>query len=858
MDRRTFLHAAVLGSSVARQYEPAASEKLGPARVQPNGQPPAVDGGYYEFSEDGTECIIKRYDTPLPWMNLLNNDTFQTWITHTGHMECLIFDRGLNGLTNPQVESGHVYLCDGSSGRYFMLNRPAPGGIWRARHGLGYSTIEACADALEATITYFVPRDDSVLVWLLSLRNRQAVQRTIHVFSTVEWSLGDQSKTMVFQGHGGGGDAFTGGSQFNLSKRVVLERDALYATQTAWPNLSYKQKPWPYTGFFGAGLPLESFDTTRSIFLGRHGSVEKPAAVERGICSNLPFWGLNEFPWGVLQHQLAIPAGGEQRIALVLGMARNKADIPGILAKYADPCRAEAELEKVKAYWREFLATTTNIRTPAPEIDRNLNVWSKYHWRSAVMRSQNNGLRGLGFWSYGLMGNSIGWAPRELAVQPHDLGIVKECLTTMMQGQYQDVTLGKLSEPVPLMLSSDLDLKWPPPKSKLRPYPHAHDIETGASAFINYLHETGDLRFLEEKTPWVDGGEGTAFDHLARAIEYSLQGLSPRGLALLNPGIGDWDDELNMVSREGRGESVMLSMTICYLLREAAQVAKAADHDAEAAKWLEQYDRIKSAVNRLAWNGEWYIRAFADLYERLTPVGTTTDKEGRIYLVPQSWAVLSGIAEGERAQKCMEAVERYLVCDYGPLNYAPAYTSLNPTVGTCSNYAPGLRNSCIYPRPAGWHIMAECVANRAEEAFDIYWKTSLAHAVRDIDRFQDEPYVYPEVYNGPAHRTYGMGQFQWNLGEGQNWMWHSYVYYILGVRPVLEGLLVDPKIPRAWEGFRVERPFRGSWYEIEIGNPKHVNRGVSSMLVDGRRVNGNLIRAHADGKRHEVKVTLGA
>ena len=330
-----------------------------------------------------------------------------------------------------------------------------------------------------------------------------------------------------------------------------------------------------------------------------------------------------------------------------------------------------------------------------------------------------------------------------------------------------------------------------------------------------------------------------------------------RGLPLLNKGIGDWNDELNMISREGKGETIMLAMTICFTLKECAALAKAAGREQHAARWMQSYDALKEVINRVGWDGDWYLRAFADGEAEPLPIGTAKDKEGRIYLNTQTWAVLSGVADSERTRKCMESVEKHLLSEYGPMIYAPSYSKPDKHVGVASMYAPGFRNGCIYLRPAGWSVIAACAAKRPDLAFRIYNNSSLTRVAKDVERFQHEPYAYPENYVGPEHATAGMGQYQWCLGEGANWMWHSYVYYILGVRPELNGLLVDPCIPSHWPGFRMRREFRGARYEIEVSNPRQARMGVASLTVDGARVQGNLIAPHRDGRVHAVSAVLG-
>ncbi|MDA2928586.1 hypothetical protein MYX84_01350 [Acidobacteria bacterium AH-259-O06] len=814
---------------------------------------------YYEFSEDGRECIIKRPDTPMPWMNLLSNDVFQAWITHRGYHECYMLDRSLNGLTNPQEVSGHIYIKDSSTGQFFMLNRPRKGAFWEASHGLGYTTVRTSDLSLSVEVTYFVPRDDHALIWLITVQNHLPRERQIDLFSTVEWSLGDQFKVMVFESHGGGGNSYSGGSQFNLYKKVDLKDGILYANQYAWRTLGIQQKPWPYTGFFSSSLPIESFDCVKGNFLGQGGTIENPQALKRSLCTNTSFWSINEFPWGVLHNRLTLAPRGEQKLALTLGMVRKKGEVAALAEKYADLHTVENERQRAKRSWDDLLKRSVNVETPEVEIDRIVNIWSKYQWRSSLTRGLNTGLPGLGFWSYALAGGSYNGSNLDVVLQPHDVTILKASLRNSLQLQYQAMDAGSLTENQPLMLYSDLDMNWPPQKTAGKPFPIPHSHETfKVFPLPMYIKEFGDLSVLDERIPFIDGKEGTVFEHMKLAVHYSLRGLGRRGLPLMIKGIGDWNDELNMVSRQGRGESVMLGMQLCYILREFVLVARAYDRSAEAEEWMQKYDYIKSAINQYAWDGEWYIRAFADGEDRPVPIGSSKNEEGKIYLNAQSWAVLSGVAEGTRARQCMQSVEKYLVTDYGPMLFAPAYSQFDEHVGTQSRYAPGWRNACIYPRPAGWAIIAACLADLPNLAFKMYKNTSLPHVSRNIERFQHEPYVYPENYVGPDHRLAGLAQFQWNLGEGTNWMWHSYVYYILGVRPELGGLLVDPKIPSDWQGFKLTRPFAGATYEIEVRNPYQENMGVRSMDVDGKTVEGNLIPFHRDGNKHTVKVVLGA
>lgn len=862
LTRRSFVRLCSAGSVASLPIDALSRSHsglvFGQTEVSPHAAQPSSATEYFRFSENGDECIINRPDLPAPWINLLSNDSFITWITHRGYIECALLDRGHNGLTNPQDTSGLVYVRDRASGKYFCVNAPEPGTRWECRHGLGYTVVTAHALDLTVEVTYFVPRDADLVTWLIRVTPESNAPRELDVFSTVEWNLGDQNKHLLFKNHGGGGDAFTGGSQFNLFKRVSVRNDVMYATQPVWLTLRSDAPAWPYTGFMAGSAAPNSYECVKQNFLGAGRTSRNPIQVERGQCASQQIWSDNEYPWGVLHHRLQFDSTSPASLAIVTGMARDANTIPATVREHATIHAAQENLARVTDFWGNFRRHIIQVKTPEPETDRLINIWAPYQWRNNMLRSMTTGRYGLGFWSYGLVGSSSGGALTEVNAQPHDLRIIRDAVLQFMSLQYRDTTLSKLSDDAPLMRAADLGRPWPPKPSRgpFR-YPHSHETDN-IYPIAQYVVESGDMAFLDQRAPWLDGGEATVFEHLENALKYATQGLSERGLPRLTPGIGDWNDDLNGVCVEGRAESVMLAMELCYSLRECANLARHCGRAAQHSAWTATYQRIKDACNRYAWDGEWYVRAFSDRGPELIPLGTNKDKEAKIFLNTQSLAVISGVAEGERALQCMRSVQKHLVCDYGPMLYAPAYTHFDPRAGIQSASAPGWRNANIYFRPSGWAIIAACLANLPDLAFDMYCRASLSRKCKDILRYVCEPYVYSENVNGPDHPMAGRGQYQWNLGEGTNWMWRSYVYYILGIRPVFEGLLVDPRMPSHWPGFSLSRDFRGSRYEITVANPDRRTMGVRRAKVDGSIISGNILPAFADGKSHRVEVTLEA
>ena len=808
----------------------------------------------YSFSDDGKEVIINEPNLPEAWLNRLTNDVFHTWITQNGYIESFLLNPDLNGLVNPQDVSGHLYLRD-EDGKHILLNNKGPlTTSWKSIHGLGYTRIETSGLGINCTVTYFVPRSDDVIVIKIKLHNSGAKNKTLDLFSQVEWSLGDVTKSIVYKGDG------RGGSQFNLYKKVTMENQTMIARQLVWKTLGPAGKPWPYIGFMSSSLPIKGFETGKERFLGIPGDFTNPAQVVDGKCSNTNFWSENEYPWGVLQNSFELKPKQDTEVVIVLGMARNEENINQLKNKYADLNKVQEEFMKLNDFHNQFLNRALKVSTPEKSIDRIINIWSPYQWRSTMSKDLNTGKRGLSFWNYSIEGGVFGFwgGDAELAVQPHDLQITKESIQRNLSMQFADPKTKRLSADAPALLYDDVDFKLPKqtPTNGFK-VSHHHEVY-GLYAISLYLRETGDFDFLKEQIPFVLGEQGTVFDHMIKGVDYALNGISPRGLPYVNKGVGDWNDEINRMSSEGKAESIMYGMQLCYLLKEYADIASTTGHLDMAKEWMGKYKLIKDACNKYAWDGEWYVYSFADGGKEPLPIGSSKNIEGSIYLNSQSWSVIGGVADTERADKSLEAVRKRLLSEFGPLLFMPSYTHFNEHVGVQSEYAPGWRNACMYPRPAGWAIMAACLANKPDLAWAMYKPASLPYISQNIERYRAEPYVYSENYVGPDHPKAGLGQFKWNLGEGTNWMWHSYVYYILGIRPELDGLLVDPKIPSTWPGFTLEREFRGDHYFIEVFNPEKVGQGIKSITVDGIKIKGNVVIPKMDGKRHIVKVIMGS
>jgi cellobiose phosphorylase len=368
---------------------------------------------------------------------------------------------------------------------------------------------------------------------------------------------------------------------------------------------------------------------------------------------------------------------------------------------------------------------------------------------------------------------------------------------------------------------------------------------------IHYLYETGDLAFLEENIPFYDTGEATVKEHLIRALEYSLRHLSPRGIPLRRT--ADWNDALTG-GRLGKGESVMVAHQLAYTIKILIPVLEKIGEKELIKKYQLIYDRVKNTLNKDFWDGAWYIRATTD---DGGPIGSKKNKEGKIDINAQTWSVLSGVGHFKgRDKKAMDSVWEHLNTKYGPAMFLPAYHLPSETFGIVSQFTPGTKeNGAIFNHPVTWAIIAECLLGRGDKAYKYWQETSPVLRGEDPDLYKVEPYVYAEFIYGPDHPQFGRGSFTWTTGSA-SWYWRACLDYIIGLQPTLDGLKVEPCLPKVWTKVKVERDFRGSRYLIEINNPQKVNKGVKSIIVDDKKIKGNILPLFPNGE-HQVIVEMG-
>ncbi|MBD3224330.1 MAG: glycosyl transferase family 36 [Caldithrix sp.] len=801
---------------------------------------------YGNFSEDGKEFIIHRPDTPVPWVNYLSNGRYSGLISHTAGGYSFYQYPKDSRITRWRYNS----LPVDRPGRYLLLRDQESRQFWsptwqptetplqdfRCRHGLYYTIIESRYTGLDHEVLYFVPSDD-LEIWQLTITNNRPQKTTLDIFAFAELALGHALVDLINQPND---------QHFN---EAFFDHDmqTLFASKRYWVRYSgatveQANESWDKYVFFSCTEAVKGWDSSKNQFIGRWRSEANPEAVEKGSCFNSEITAGDAI--AALQNSITIPAGQTKTIAFLMGVVpreKFKEHAVPIIGAYRSLNKIGAEFKQLKEEWNDYLSHV-QVQTPHENMNIMLNVWNQYQTSVTFKFSRDA--------SYHHGGLLFGRGYRDSCQDIMGPVIarpqwVKQRIREMSQYQFSEGSTFHLYHPLSKTGErtghSDTPL-WLP------------------FALTVYLKETADFDFLQESTPFYDEGAGSIVDHVHKAISFVLSQLTDRYLAKFGP--GDWNDTLDYLGRKGKGESVWVTMFLAFVLKEMRSLMLHLQNADKAEWYAQEYRKVNQAINEHCWDGKWYIRGTND---EGRVIGSAQNKEGQLFLNTQSWAVISGVAQGERARLCLQAVSEHLDTDKGPKILHPAYTAIDDTIGLATRCVPGKKeNGAVFNHPVSWNILAECLMGNAERAFDIYQKALPMNPVIDIDRYEVEPYVYAEYVTSPDHNTSGQASHSWLTGSS-TWMLRDGMDYILGIRPDYNGLTIDPCVPQSWREYRVFRKFRGKSYRINVRNPQGVNRGVQCITINDEPVEGNNINLHDAKIQHliqsagvvDVYVTMG-
>ncbi len=796
---------------------------------------------YGEFSHQGDEYIIYRPDTPKPWVNFITNGNYCMQVSQTGGGHSFVGDAAYNRITREipgdnvieDRPGRYIYIRDNDTGEYWgMTWQPVMKKLdhYQARHGIGYTTIESSYAGIDGSITYFVPEDDPCEIWKVAINNFTERKRRLSAFIFVEWDLGSREANLME-------------SAFNdLFNDMIYKNNTIFATKRRWNTAEKEGLYWDKVAFLTLDHEVDSFDCIKEKFTGMYGDIIAPKAVIDGHCSRSE--GQGHRAVGVLQKNITLGPKAKMEFNVMVGTGLSNPEAKSfpqaqrsgiahaekLIAKYAKPGAIDDAFNKVRAHWDDYLGHVRS-KTPDPFFDYSFNYWNKYQaWVTAQWSLMDTYYIG--------GGGTIGFrdmCQHIIGIMPNDVTLALNRLKELMRFQFNE---GRTVH------------NWDKLTKRGTITNHSDDAQWLITSVIYYLKETGKLHVLKDDVDYYDSGSGTVLQHVIRAMEYSLKNLSPRHLPYRRT--ADWNDALNG-GHEGKGESQMVAAQICYNLRELSPFLEAVGEHELVNKYQRYYKKIKDAVNEHFWDGGWYTRGTAN--DR-TQIGSKKSTYNKIDINAQTWAVMSGIADKDRAVKAMDAVWKKLNTKYGPAMFLPAYQHPEEKYGIISQFTPGTKeNGAIFNHPVSWAVIAETMIGRGDQAYKLWKETNFVYRGQEPELYRVEPYVYAEFVYGPEHPEFGRGSFTWATGSA-SWFWRACLDNILGIQPVLGGLKIDPCIPRDWRQVEVSRRFRGADYHIRIQNPFRINKGVDRILVDGVRITGSVITPLNSGT-HFVEVVLG-
>ncbi len=812
---------------------------------------------YGYFDDAQREYVITQPDTPLPWLNYLGTENHFGMISNTAGGCSFYRDACLRRLTRYRHNGApfdlggrYLYLRDDLDGDYWSPSwQPTRSSLdaYECRHGLSYTSISSERGGVQAEMLYFVPPGETLEVWRLRLRNVRDTRADFSVFSSVEFCLWDALD-----------DATNFQRNFSVGEVEVVDGVIYHKTE-------YRERR-NHFAYFACSEPLVGFDTQRDVFLGTNRGWDSPLAVERGSSFDSVAHGWA--PIGSHHVRVSLAPSETREVIFLLGYSENPAeakfDPPGtqtinkarvrpVIDRWLAATEVERAFGALRESWDELLSVL-EVETPDPDTDRMVNIWNPYQCMATFNLSRSmsffeSGIgRGMGFRdsSQDILG-FVAMVPARARQRVLDLAS-----TQLPSGgayhQYQPLTkrgndaIGSGFNDDPLWL---------------------------VLAVSAYIKESGDTGVLDELVPYDNspGSETPLSEHLHRCIRYTLDRLGPHGLPLI--GRADWNDCLNLncfsessgesfqttENREGGvAESLFIAAQFVLASNELAAIARLRGDDDEAASLDAAAGRMVGAIEDHGWDGAWFLRAYDSLGG---VVGSYSKTEGQIFAEPQGMCVMAGIGVSDgKAATALASVRDRLATEHGIMLVQPPFSRYHLELGEISSYPPGYKeNGGVFCQVNPWVMIAETMLGNGGAAFDYYKRTnpSARAAISDVHRC--EPYVYAQMIAGRDAASFGEAKNSWLTGSA-SWHLTAISQWILGVRPELGGLRIDPVLPSTWPGFTARRRWRGATYEIVVHQDHGVTGRVRRLVVDGTSVEGNLVRPAPAGSIVKVEATV--
>ena len=801
------------------------------------------DYGY--FTDDFREFVITNPETPRPWFNYMWNERYAGLVSHGGGGFSFVDTPRDNRISRmryncqPWDRPGrYVMLRDSDTGQYWSLSWAPTTSLkydfYEARVGQGYTRIITEYLGIRSEITYFVPRDTLAEVWQVKVQNRSGRERHLQVFAFQELMMGNALNDIINQPN----DKHFTDIHFNHDKQTLEATRRYWVLNKKAATVEQPNIDWRYKVYFSMSLPVKGFDGSLDTFTGRWRSEANPIAVERGACFNTEITAGD--PVVALQSEISLMPDRQSSFAVMLGVASKDDPQPYdslMIEQYRDMQFVDNQFSALKLYWDNYLGHV-HVNTPDESINLMLNVWNQY--QSAVTFDM---ARNSGYYHGGLLfGTGIRDQFQDILgmviVEPQR---VRRRMINALQFQFSDGStlhnFFKLTNHGERTHHSDTPL-W---------------ISFG---LVEYLNETHDFSILDEVVPFYDEGEATVLEHMIRSLDFAISECTERGLPKIRK--GDWNDTLDHIGPQGKGETIWGAFFLCYVIDKTFELLNHLGLSDVQHRWKAAYTRIAGVVNQIAWDGEWYVRAFRDNGK---VVGSSVMKQGKLFLNSQSWAVMSGVAPHERAEKALNSCLAHLENKTGMQLVWPAYREVEDDIGLISRCVPGKKeNGAVFNHASSWFVLSCLMHGKTDDALRIYRKMLPVNssAAVGLDRYETEPYVFSEYVTSKEHETEGQASHSWLTGTSV-WMYRIGLDRIIGLRTSLRGITIDPNIPADWKELQVSRKYQGKTLNIRIANPEGQMRGVKTMKVNGLHVEpGSWINPQEfDVRQIEVEVTLG-
>ena len=795
------------------------------------------------FDENAKEYVIDRPDTPAPWANYLGSPEYGAIISNNAGGYSFV-KSGANGrilryvFNNFDQPGRYVYIRDNDNADYWSASWQPVGkdlSVYKSEchHGTGYTNMKASYSGIDSEVLYYVPLDKTHEVWKVKLTNNSDKTRNLSVFGYCEFTNDNNYEQ----------------DQVNLQYTLFITRTYFMGNrikQVINENVnkgSAINGSVAFTRFFGlVGADVSSYSGDKEAFLGRYHSYSNPVSVLNGNCGNALNYNSNAC--GALETKITLAPGESKEFAFVLGM-KNDEETDAVMASYSDVAtKCAKELAELKNYWHAKLSHF-QVKTPSESFDAMINTWNAYQCFMTFIWS-----RAASF-SYCGLRNGYGYRDTVQDIQ----GIIHlapemavDKIRFMLSAQVNNG--GGLPlvvfDFVPGNSGTPDDPEWV--KMTGHPAYRADDALWLFPTIRKYIAETGNVDFMDEVILYANGGEGTVYDHLKRAIDFSMNRLGnnrmPAGLH------ADWNDCLRLGKQ---GESTFVAMQLYYamsMLREWA-VRK---NDTEYLSYLDQIQKeLGNTIQEKCWEDDRYIRGYK---EDGMIIGSKNDKEANMWLNPQSWAVISGLASKDQAEKALESVHRELNTPYGVRLMAPSYVDHAFEGALMLLFNPSTKeNGGIFSQPQGWIILAEALMGHGNRAFEYFTESSPASMNDQAEIRKLEPYCHGQFTESSESPFEGRSHVHWLTGTASTVM-VGCVEGILGMRPDYEGLRIAPSIPSEWKSFEIDKDFRGKHIHIVVNNPDGAQSGYKSITLNGKALSDNYVTDDMLDETNEIILTM--